>query len=94
MQTHQIESTVSLPSGFDLAVKFDYTIDSWLHAPAILHLAPEDCCPDESEFIFTIDDLHISNWCDKWWPCNVDKLKELIYDQLDNEVLEHAEKDF
>lgn len=90
---HQIESTVSLKSGFDLSVRFDYSIDEWTDIPAVLHLAPENCSPAEFDFIFTVENLQISNWCDKWTDCKQERLLELIYDQLDMEVLEHAQND-
>ena len=91
---HEIESTVSLESGFDLSVRFNYTVISHYDIPAILHLAPEDCSPAEFEFLFDVEDLQISNYCDKWWNCESEKLIDLIIDQLDEEVLEHYQKNF
>jgi len=89
---HEIDSMVTLDSGYDIPVRFNYTVTSHYDIPAVLHLAPEDCSPAEFEFIFDVEDLQISNYCDKWWNCESEKLIDLIIDQLIGLVYEHYQK--
>ncbi len=89
---HEIESMVTLDSGYDIPVRFNYTVTSHYDIPARVFGLPENCSPAEFEFLFDVEELQISNYSDKWWNCESEKLIDLIIDKLNEEVYEHYQK--
>ncbi len=89
-----MQLTIETNKGFHIDVDFDYTVTYHHESPAVLHLAPEDCCPAEFEFEFDVDNLKVSVYGEYWREIESDKLIELIVDKYSDSVYDDYQESF
>ena len=89
-----MQLTVETNKGFYIDVEFDYTVTNHHERPAVLHLAPEDCCPAEFEFEFDVENTKISKDCENWHDICSEKLNVLIIEKYWEEVYNDYQESF
>lgn len=88
---HDIETTITLDSGAEIGVRFNYMIHSYINLPAIRDRDASLCFEGEFDVEYSVYGVLVSVHGEYWRPIASDTLLDLISEQQFDAILDHYE---